>query len=284
VGGRLRARAEREADDVLWVESAYVLGVAAFWRGLLADARRHFTGAVERYRPRQRGAHLLRYGQDPQIFCLMRLAYTLWLLGRDAETERALEEVLSLAERSSHPYSRRATLLWAAYLALDQHEPRLVCERTRAALEKPSADWQVEWAADALGGYVAVVDGRPQEGVERARRAFAELSPRPFAPGAAAVLARILLETCVLETCAAAGDAQAGLVAADGALEMGGGSALWEAEIRRLRAGFLERLGADREGVERELKRAIAVAESQGARVFEARAREDLERLSARTR
>jgi DNA-binding SARP family transcriptional activator/tetratricopeptide (TPR) repeat protein len=279
VGERLRARAVRDADDVLWVESAYVLGVAAFWRGLLEDARRHFTAAVERYRPQQRTAHLLRYGQDPQMFCLMRLAYTLWLLGRGDEADRAVEEVLSLAERSSHPYSRMATLLWAACLALDQHEPRLVRERTRAALKRPSVEWQVEWATDTLGGYLAVLDGRPQEDVERARRAFADLSPRPTAPGVPGILARILLETC-----AAAGDAQAGLVAADEALEIGGGTALWQAEIRRLRAGFLECVGAERADVRGELEQAIAVAERQGARPFERRAREDLERLSARTR
>jgi DNA-binding SARP family transcriptional activator len=279
VGEQLRARAERDGDDVLWVESAYVLGVAAFWRGLLGDARRHFTGAVERYRPEQRGAHTLAYGQDPQLFCLMRLAYTLWLLGREAEAGRALEEVLRLAERSSQPYGRTATLLWAAFLAVDQHEPELVRKRVAAAMAGPSLGWQEDWAPRLFGGYLEALDGRAREGLERVRRACSELARRPAAPGVPGMLARVLLETC-----ATASDARAGLTAADEALQMGGGTALWEAEIRRLRARFLALLDADRHDVAAELERAIAVAEHQGARPFERRARADLERLVAGTR
>ena len=278
LGEQLRARAERHGDEVLWVESAYVLGVAAFWRGLLEDARRHFTAAVERYRPERRGVHLLRYGQDPQIFSLMRLAYTLWLLGCEAEADRALEEVLGLAERSSQPFTRTATLLWAGCLALDQHEPEVVRRRVEATLSQPAPEWQVDWTRVTLGGYLQVLDGRRREGLQRVRRAFSEMSRRPAAPGIPGMLARILLETC-----AAAADAEAGLAAADEALRMGGGAALWEAEIRRLRAGFLELRGAGREDVEAELRRALAVAERQGARPFGRRAREDLERLGART-
>ena len=82
-GEQLFGRGERDADDVLWVEGAYVLGVAAYWQGQLRDARAHFEAAVARYRPEHEADHLLRYGQDPETVCLMRLAHTLWLLGRD---------------------------------------------------------------------------------------------------------------------------------------------------------------------------------------------------------
>jgi hypothetical protein len=68
---------------------------------------------------------------------------------------------------------------------------------------------------------------------------------------------------------------EAGLAAADEALEMGGGAQLWEAEARRLRAEFLAGLGPAR--------REIETAERQGARSFELRARESRDRFRAGT-
>jgi hypothetical protein len=74
-----------------------------------------------------------------------------------------------------------------------------------------------------------------------------------------------------LAACAAAGDARAGLAAADRALAMGG-ARLWDAEAHRLRAAFLVALCAAPDEVERTLERALTVAHAQGATVFELRA------------
>ena len=66
-GERLRARAERDDDQVLWVESDYLQGIAAYWPGRLTAARGHFEAAMARFRPERRRAHVLRYGQDPEL-------------------------------------------------------------------------------------------------------------------------------------------------------------------------------------------------------------------------
>ena len=86
--GQLRARAERDDDEVLWVESGYLQGIAAYWPGRLTEARRHFEAAMDRFRPEHRRAHVLRYGQDPELLVRLRLAHTLWLLGHPAEADR----------------------------------------------------------------------------------------------------------------------------------------------------------------------------------------------------
>ena len=69
--------------------------------------------------------------------------------------------------------------------------------------------------------------------------------------------------------------AAGGLAAADEALRVGG-SRIWEAEHRRLRATFLAGLGASGDDVDDELARAALVARDQGAI--------GLERRVARTR
>jgi hypothetical protein len=74
----------------------------------------------------------------------------------------------------------------------------------------------------------------------------------------------------LLEAYEATGDVQAGLAVADRALGMDG-TRLWEAEVRRLRAGFLAALGAPSLEVEAELGRALEVARRQGAMMYELR-------------
>jgi hypothetical protein len=121
-------------------------------------------------------------------------------------------------------------------------------------------------SAEAFAGYLDILDGRKEAGIARAERALEASRRTRSAPGARAVLARVLLEACM-----AAGDARMGLAVADDALAMGS-AGLWEAEIRRLRAEFLTALGASSQDVEAELACALKVARGQGAKPFELRA------------
>lgn len=273
-GEQLRVRAEREEDEILWVESGYILGVSSYWLGRLDTARVHFEAAVGRSRPESRNAHVLRYGQDAELFCLLRLAHTLWLLGRLGEADRRRDEALALADSSAHPYSRAALMVWSAILALDQRDEQRL--REHAAALEVAADAhtprQIQFALEAFGGYVDVLDGRSEQGIARIRRALDEItSGGAPAPGTPGILAHILLSAC-----SEAGAFETGLAVADAALGTGRGAELWEAEMRRLRAHFLAATGGPSAEIEAELRRAIAVAEVQGARTFELRARDSL--------
>jgi DNA-binding SARP family transcriptional activator len=270
-GERLKARAERDDDQVLWVESDYILGIAAYWPGDLAHARGHFEAAMERFRPSRRRAHVLRYGQDPELVVRLRLAHTLWLLGRSEEADRQRGIALAAAEDSSHAYSRAVAFLWAANVALDRGEHAELRRQAQAlaAYALDDAPAQVLVPVDLFAGYLAVLDGRTAQGLTRLRRAREQVvqggAPAPGLPGFAT---RVLLESY-----AVAHDPDSGLALADEALGMGRGAELWEAEIRRLRAVFLTELGASRAEVRGELERALAVARRQGARAFEERIR-----------
>jgi DNA-binding SARP family transcriptional activator len=279
-GERLRDRAVRDGDDVLWVESAYVLGVAAFWQGLLSESEAEFTAALDRYSPDHRALHLLHYGQDPYVFCRLRLAYVRWLLGRTDQADRDCEDALAAAARAGHAFTESSTIAWAALLAIDQRDDDRLRHLLRLLDTRPGeqrGDLLARFI-DALGGHVDVLDGRTATGLPRVRRAVEHArTAGASAPGVGAIHLRILLEACV-----AAGDPDAGLATADQALRQGGGTALWEAEIRRLRAGFLAALGAADEEVSDELARALHVAARQGARAFETRVLADRARLAAR--
>jgi hypothetical protein len=253
-GIQLHARGERENDDMLLVEADYVLGIAAFWRGEFATARGHFEQAVHRYRPEHRRGHLLSYGLDPKVICLSRLGNTLWFLGYPTAAIRARDAALALAEEIGDPYSRSVALVFAAMLSLDNRDP----EGVRAYFGRLMAEYADHdmrpnrVASEHFGGYVDVLDGRPEAGLARIRRTLDDSRHGDHAPGMLAHSLHVLVAAC-----AAAGDARAGLAAADDALASTYDARLWEAETRRLRAEFLATLGAAIEDVEAEFGRAL---------------------------
>jgi DNA-binding SARP family transcriptional activator len=281
-GEQLRDRGERERDDVLRVEGGYVLGISAYWQGRLTEARSHFEDTIERCRPEQRAAHLMSYGQDPEIVCLTRLAHTLWLLGEQDDAERARDRALELAAERAHPYSSGVAVVFAGMLAVDQRdEPGLArCADALASGDPAFEAPQIRVVADAFAALLEIERGRSSRGAARVREIVREARrDQPATPGFHAVLMRLLLEACL-----AAGDERAGLEVADEMLTMGGGAELWEAEARRLRAAFLAGLGTPSDEVAAELGRSIQVAQRQSARAVEGRAREDLARLEPGSR
>jgi DNA-binding SARP family transcriptional activator len=273
-GVRLRARAERDDDQVLWVESDYLRGIAAYWPGRLTEARGHFEAAVERFRTERRLAHVLRYGQDPELLVRLRLAHTLWLLGHPDEADRERDLALQAASESTHGYSRAVTWIWAAIVAIDRGEIPEFRRHARALAAEPADEGpaQVRLAAELLDGHLAVLEGRTDAGLTRMRTVREQLTGgQAPAPGMPGVATRLLLEGY-----ATAGQPEAGLALAGEALGMGRGAELWEAEIRRLRATFLAARGAPAAEIKAELERALAVARRQHAQAFEERIRETL--------
>lgn len=274
-GEELHARGASDADDMLLVEAAYVLGIAAFWQGEFEPARGHFEAAVALYCPAHRSTHLLRYGLDPQVICLSRLGNTLWFLGHPEAATRSRDAALALAEEIGHPFSRATALVFAALLSLDMGNR----ERVRAYAAMLAAGREdhvtrpVQVSTESIGGYVDVLDGREEFGIARIQRSVEEVREADHAPGQRAHLVRVLLEAC-----AVAGDARTGLAAADRALAAGDAARIWEAETRRLRAEFLVALGGSVDEIETEFGRALAVARRQGAISLELRAAASLRR------
>ena len=191
-GSRLRALGD--TDDVLAVEGDFVRGVAAAWRNQTAAAREHLQAAVDRYRPENRFAHLLAYGQDPQVLCLIRLAHVNFWLGDPAQAHRLQQRALTQARTVGHPFTLAAALLFAAILDLDLADEAAlrgrVAELTmlRRRVEAPP----IRLTTDALTGYLEVLDGAVQPGMARIDAALADPG-RETAPGVPAMLLRIRL-------------------------------------------------------------------------------------------
>ena len=269
---RLRALAVRSEDHVLLVESEYLLGIAAFWSGRFHPAREHFEEAIHRFDPERRMENLVRFGHDPRIVCGSRLANTLWFLGLTDEARAARDEALAAAEHDN-PFSRGVALVFAALLSVDLGEPdeyrRFVAMMPRHDEHRPFAI-----AQDAFTGYRDVLDGDWVGGIGRIRRAI-EANQVDAAPGQRATHFRLLVAAHEVVN-----DAVAGLAAVDEALGEGG-TRIWEAEHRRVRAVFLAREGRPKRVVDAELDLAERAASGMGAPGLERSVTETRSRLAA---
>jgi DNA-binding SARP family transcriptional activator len=267
VGERLRTGGAPAGDELRVVQGEYVLGIAAFWGGEFEAARRHFDAALDHYRPERRSARLDRYGGTTEVLCASRLANTLGFLGRPEAAAAARAAALARAAETGHLHSRQAALLFGAMLALELGDPGSVRTWTAELAARPGdLARPTRVAADALAGYVEVLDGR-EAGVARIRHALEDPAEEEHAPGMHAMVARVLLEAC-----AVTGDARTGLVAADRTLGRDDNVRTWESEGRRRRGELLAALGAPADEVEAELRQALEVARRQGARLLERRA------------
>ena len=189
-----RLRALGDADDVLAVEADFVRGVAAAWRDDNETARTHLTAAVTRYSPANRSEHLLAYGTDPRVLCLMRLAHVEFRLGDPPAARRLQAEALEAGRAVGHPFTHSAALLFAALLDLDlddrpalrRHVAELVALRDR--VDAPP----IRVGTDALAGLLDVLDGAVRPGLARIDAALADPGSGT-APGLPAMLLRIRL-------------------------------------------------------------------------------------------
>jgi hypothetical protein len=233
IGEQLQAAGERLDDDVLVVEGAYLLGMAAFWQTDFAGARIHLETAVDRYRAADVWTHLVRYGQDPKVACLSRLGNTLWFLGQAEAAVRARDAALDWAEQIRQPFSTSIGLLFAAVLALDMGDEAALRRHT-AGLEAlgPTAA-PVQLCTAALRGYLCVLDNAATAGLQAIDQAVQDAGLQGPAPGVPAILARIRLAAAV-----ATGDGVAALGAAGALVDMGGPALVWAPEARRVAAAF----------------------------------------------
>jgi len=252
VASALLASAARAGDAVLDIESRYLLGIADFWAGEMDAAAARFEEVLGRFDPGRRAEHLQRFGHDPEVVCASRRANVLWFLDRTDDARAARDGAVALATEVGHPFSLGVTLVFAGLLAVDLDERQAVRGYAGALAAVPRTA-AFAAASEAFGGYVDVLDGRPGPGLARVR-AVVDASAPDHAPGQVTTHARLLVAAYD-----AAGDAAGGLAAVDEALRMGG-SRIWEAELRRLRAVFLAGQDAPAGQVDAELDRARAVA------------------------
>ena len=245
-------------------------GMTLFHQGRFAAARDHLERGVALYRPGDDKPHLVTHGQDPGVFCLSYLAYTLWFLGYPDQASARAEMALDVARRSAHAFSHVSALTFVGRVSQ--------CRRDLARTRDVAHELVAASRSHGFAYYEA--QGRIQLGWARA-----------MADGDEAGCAQILEGSAALERTGTVLGLQAALVQlaeaykrvgrTREALEVlerardparGGGTHCWNAELARLRG---ELAGAEPEArapATEWYDEALRTAREQGARSLELRA------------
>ena len=108
----LRHAAERPDDSALRVQAHYGHGATLFHLGAFDSARVHLQAALREYDPETHRQHILVYGgYDPGVACLLWMAWTQALQGEVEEAAISARDGLALAQRHGELFS----LAWAHY-------------------------------------------------------------------------------------------------------------------------------------------------------------------------
>jgi predicted ATPase len=265
-----------DEDPILLTEGEYLLGVTRFWRGELSASQVHLDRAISAYQPEHQRKHLQLFAQDPKVICLARLGQTLWYLGLPDQAERACDEAVRLAEKLGHPFTLAYALVFRVWQYCDrgQHDRMAELAGVTAQLtDQRGLEWQRGWAHMWLG-WAQAVNGEPRPGARR----IGEVLDNWAATGEN--LARTYGLSLRAQAHALAGDPRAALDDIDAAFEFTErtGQRYLESELHRIRGEFLHALGQAADA-ERCLRRSLAVARRQGARILELRAAVSLARL-----
>jgi DNA-binding SARP family transcriptional activator/tetratricopeptide (TPR) repeat protein len=262
-------------DAIATVEGHYLIGVSEFWRGQLDASRRHLDAALASYRPEHTAEHLGRYAQDPKAVCTVRLGLTLLWSG---ETERATErvsEAVALAETLDHPPTFAYVLQYAAMIAAETGEKEALAQRLHTA-EALFARTELRFMMSLgrlLRGWLDVLDGRPSA-FERLGAAVEEWRVKDqtlHLSHGLVLLARASLLSGDLETGHAA--VQDGIAWGTAHQQHYLDAEFWRVD------GDLRAAAGDPLGAEASIRRALDVADAQGARWLHQRAEESLRQL-----
>jgi predicted ATPase len=243
-----------------------------FWRGHLQEARVCFERVLEIYDASRHLAHAARFGQDPLVLALSYLNGIYSLQGEPAQGHASGERAIAYARSIGHAHSLALALGFAASCAQmrgDYAQVRRYASEVSALSEQQGFNL---WAAqgkimsaycDALKGDVAHSSAAMQEGL----LAWSAGGARLWHTHQLALLAEVYLLR---------GNAQEGLSLIDRAQALADrqGERFYAAELMRLRSELeLLTQPPDAAAARAHLSQAVDLAHTQGALLFEQRAR-----------
>jgi DNA-binding winged helix-turn-helix (wHTH) protein/tetratricopeptide (TPR) repeat protein len=271
----LRHAASHPEDRALHVQAHYAQGATLFHRGELEAARVHFETALAAYDPAAHREHALAYGgYDPGVACSLWLAWTLAHLGRLDDAASRDREGLEIARRVNDAFS----LAWAHYAASVTRQLFADWTASEAAAAKSARLAEEGGFPHVLGmatvnrGWALVMQGNPTAGVPLLREGVAAVEATGARLVRPAYLGMLALAD-VLE-----GSRRSAAARLDEALAEveRTGERLHEGVLLIAKSRFLAaESGGDasvRSDGEAYLRRALAIARSQGARLLELRA------------
>ena len=238
-------------------------------RGEFAASEAAFAESEASYDVSQHAAHVALTGADFGVLQRAWSSHAAWAVGHEDAAFARVEGALRLARQLSHPFSEALALTYLATLHQLAGHLEACADVTREALDVSTRSRVIYYAAWS-GILLAWTEAVRHPSEDAAARVHARIDAF-LTTGAGARLPYYL--ALAADARRRAGDASGALAELDRAVEVSDrqGDRWYDAELHRSRAEVLVTLGRLPEAAEA-ADRAIAVARTQGAAAFEARA------------
>jgi class 3 adenylate cyclase/predicted ATPase len=254
------------------------VGISLLWRGNPSAAREHLERMLVLYDPERHRSLASLYVYDPRLPCLAGLCVALFQLGYPQQALARCHEAISEAERLAHPPGLAYTLHHACLFEYARRNPAGVRRRAAALVALCAEQGFPFWAASGaiFQGWSVAEQGWPAEGAARIEEGIAAYR----ASGAATSLPCLL--ALLADARRVSGQLEEAIALLREALDRSeaSGERWFEAELHRIKGDVLLRAPeVDPAEAETCLRKAIEVAQRQGARLWELRAATSLARL-----
>lgn len=277
IGQQLLTIAHRTEDQELLLEAHNSLGAFLFHLGRLKSSHDHLLRGYALYDPQQHRHHAYVYGQDPGVVCLTRSAWALWHLGyADHALERS-QSAVDLANEVAHPFSQAFAISYAAVLHVfcrDSAAALIQAERGRRVSEKYGIPI-FSAIAGFTHGWALAQQGSTDQGLQAMKDGVEVFGAIGAELGIPFMLTRWAEVYGITHRPSLGLD----LLARAQAIMERTHERWSEPELHRVRGELLLRSGADETQAAACFERAVAVAQSQAARLPELRATVALARL-----
>jgi predicted ATPase len=302
------ARGTGEAAHLVWAHAD--MGVTAFWRGELSQAREHLEEAIARYDLQElrsrgflfyqtdpgvwaliylastlyleeaiarydlqelRSRGFLFYQTNPGVWALIYLAWTLWPLGYPEQALTRSQESLALARELSHPFTQANALLFANQVHRLRGESRAALEEAEALIALSSEHGFLQYAG--LGTFMRAMTLTDQGQLQEGIAGIRAILEAMRSGGTALALPMML--AFLAEAHGKAGQAEEGLalLAEAQGLVAKAGERTSEAGVRRVKGELLlARSPSDEAQAEVSFREALEIARRQSAKSHELRA------------
>lgn len=275
---RIRQVAGRHGDDTSRLVANMVSMQTAFYTGRFREAFSHCEATESVFRPALHRPLINLYTIDLQLVSLVHRSILYWIIGRFDEALAVAAKAEALARALQHPYSIAWALTWGSTAYLLQGEIDLLAARLEEGIG--IANQQGFSYVAAMGrmmqGWVDGQKGATRDGIAKLRNGVTAFE----ATGAAIVVP--YFHTLLAELLGKSGHGAEALDVLQQAAEQveRWGERWQEAEIYRVKGDVLAAMpGGDARIAEQSYRRALSIAESQGANGWRQRSYASLARF-----
>jgi class 3 adenylate cyclase/tetratricopeptide (TPR) repeat protein len=273
--------AELEDDAIVRIVAATSLGISYAYAGRLIEARDLFLKCLAEPNIGAAAGLGSPHPQDHEVLARTYLARVLACLGESSEAADEAYKAIDRARELRHYPSLAVALMMGCRQAWLLRDPVLVGQRATELIALSEQQGFPYWLARGrcYAGWVAIMEGRVEDGLALLTEAASHLDTTDVAMGHVAAL--------VGDAYARAGHLSTALQYIEDALRVSAktGEVWLDAELYRLKGVVLGAGAAtNAKSAEMHLLRALDIARSQGAKLWELRAAISLARLWSRYR